>query len=184
MTRVPRRGSRGTSRQGGPSPVGYRDGLSAMELDPCGDLLGVRRLVPKRSFDLVPGETRLRAQSLDGVWLRGEVGDPHGQLPHIRSTDQPCPPPGWAVAECNQWMLIATDPLFGIPPQTIGQGLPCSPRPQADPSDEDFGPGGGMVDSWWLAREPAPRGGSSPEVTRPGQRQWRRWDSHDPPACK
>lgn len=96
-------------------------GLSAMEVDARRHLVGVCGPVAQDRINFRPGHHTLFHEGAHGVGFRArKVFHPHGDLPDIGATEQPCPTTGWPIPEGDEGMLVVASALLGIAAKTIG----------------------------------------------------------------
>ena len=95
-----------------------------MKLDTSLDLIGIARPVTDGRLHLGASQVRLLEQGADGIGPPGKISEPEQDLPDVGSPEETGASAGRAVPEGDQWMLVTAGALFGIAPETVGEGLP------------------------------------------------------------
>lgn len=97
--------------------------MAAVQINPGLDLFRARGPVSERCVDLPAGDGPFAGEGVSGVRNGGEIVNPHGDLPHIRSADQPGTPSGRPVPERDHRMLIPARPFLGVAAQSVRDRL-------------------------------------------------------------
>ncbi|MHB8695482.1 MAG: amidase family protein [Solirubrobacteraceae bacterium] len=107
-------------------PSTLRPCVGSSLIDPGLDLVRIGGAVAERRVDLRAGHDPVASERLRWVFDASEVIDPHRDLRHVRSVDQPSAAARRPVTEGDHRMLLAAGAFLGVAAQAIGERLPCS----------------------------------------------------------